>query len=335
VSGTARVEAWRGDTVEALHRVSVAVVDGGGRLVAAAGDPGTVAYARSAIKPFQALPIVEDGVAERFGFTPEQLALCCASHSGEPFHVGTVAAMLAAVGCNGSDLACGPHLPLGAEAARALLAAGGEPDRLHNNCSGKHAGMLGLARLHGWPLAGYERPEHPVQQRMLREVVRWCDVAAESVPTGVDGCGIVTFALPLDRLAAGFARFARAAGDGVGGAAVIADAMTRYPDHVAGTGRMCTALMRVARGRIIAKVGAEGVYCAGVPSMGLGVALKVEDGAVRAAEPALLAVLHALGALSDDEMGALDAYARPPVMNSLGDRVGMLRTLMELERHAE
>jgi L-asparaginase II len=302
--------------------------------VAAAGDPGTVAYARSAIKPFQAVPVVEDGVAERFGFTLEQVALCCASHSGEPFHIEAAAAMLAAVGCDGSDLACGPHLPLGADAARALLAAGLEPERLHNNCSGKHAGMLGLARLHGWPLAGYERPGHQVQKRMLNEVVRWCEVTGSAIPTAVDGCGIVTFALPLERLAAGFARFARAAVQGDGGAAVIAGAMTARPEYVAGTGRMCTALMRVGSGGIIAKVGAEGVYCAGVPGMDLGVALKVEDGAVRAAEPALLAVLYALGALSGDDMAVLEAFANPRVLNSLGQQVGTVRTKMELERHA-
>jgi L-asparaginase II len=331
MSGSARVEIWRGDAMEAVHRVSVAVVDAEGRVGGTAGRPDERVYARSAVKPFQAVPVVEDGVDARFGFGSEALALCCGSHNGEPFHVQAAALMLRRIGCDEDALACGPHPPLGADAAHALAAAGVSPGRLHNNCSGKHAGMLGLARFHGWSVAGYEKAEHPVQRRMLAEVVRWCEVPEADVGTALDGCGVITFGLPLHRLAAGFARFARAVRCGVTGPARVAQAMTSHPEYVAGTGRLCTALMRVAGERIVAKVGAEGVYCAAVPQEELGVALKVEDGARRASEPALLAVLNALGVLSDSELDELGVFASPVVTNTLGQQVGVVRAVVRLE----
>jgi L-asparaginase II len=331
---TVRVEVWRGAVVESVHRVSVAVADGAGRVCAVAGDPYRPVLARSAIKPLQALPLVEDGGVDHFCFTDRELALCCASHNAEPFHLECAASMLRRIDADESALACGPHPPLGAAAARVLLAAGEEPGRLHNNCSGKHAGMLALARLHGWPLAGYHLPDHPVQRRMLAELERWSALGADEVGTAMDGCGVVTFALPLRALAGAFGRFAAAVRRGDAGPARIARAMTGHPEYVAGTGRLCTALMRAAGGSIVAKVGAEGVYCAAVPGAELGVALKVEDGAVRAAEPALLAVLHALGVLPGEALGALESFAAPELRNTLGHRVGEVRAVVELEADA-
>jgi L-asparaginase II len=214
--------------------------------------------------------------------------------------------------------------------ARALRESGRAPTRIHNNCSGKHAGMLALARANNWPVAGYHTADHPVQQRMLHEVVRWSGLPPEEIALGVDGCGIVTFALPLDALARAFAGFAAAARRPESPPAQITRAMTTFPEYVGGSDRMCTELMRVAGGRIFAKVGAEGVYCAGIPGAELGIALKAEDGALRAAEPALLVVLHALGLLSDDEIGSLARYAEPVVRNTRGEPVGELRAVVEL-----
>jgi L-asparaginase II len=228
-------------------------------------------------------------------------------------------------------LACGPHERFHAAAARALRRAGPPPGRVHNTCSGKHAGMLGLARLHGWPLAGYHASEHPVQRRMLAEVSRWTQVPADDIGLAVDGCGATTFALELSAMAGAFARFARAARTGDEGPRQVVDAMVRWPENVAGSGRMCTSLMRVAEGRIFAKVGAEGVYCAGIPGAELGVAVKVEDGSSRASEPALLAVLRTLGLLSGDEMAALARFAEPDILNTRGERVGAVRTSVRLE----
>ena len=328
--GVARVEVRRGATVESRHAVSVAVVDGGGALRASAGNPELATFARSAIKPLQALPLVEDGVAERFGFSAMELALACASHSGESRHVELATGMLRKIGLDEHALACGPHVPMHEPSARALRESGRAPTRIHNNCSGKHAGMLALARANNWPIAGYHTADHPVQQRMLHELVRWSGVPPEEIALGVDGCGIVTFALPLIAMAGAFAAFAATARRADSAAGAIVRAMTMFPEYVGGSERMCTELMRTAGGRIFAKVGAEGVYCAGVPGAELGIAVKVEDGALRAAEPALLVVLHSLGLLSDDEFGQLERYAEPIVRNTRGEPVGELRAIVEL-----
>lgn len=330
-----RVEVTRGQWVESWHRVHVAVLGADGMVRAQAGDPDTFAFARSSVKPIQALPLVDDGVVSAFGLTDEELALCCASHNAEPRHVELASSILRKAGLEEGALACGPHPPYYEPAAQALAAAGVEPGRIHNNCSGKHAGMLALARHNGWPTDGYQRPEHPVQRRMLEEITRWTGVAPDDVRTATDGCGVVTFGVPLRGLALAFARLAQAAHARPESApGRIVAAMTAHPFSVAGTGRLCTELMRAAEGRLVAKTGAEGVYVAGVPSDGLGIALKVEDGAKRASEPALLAVLHTLGVLSDREMEMLGTFAAPVVRNTRNEDVGAIRArITRVERH--
>ncbi|MEO5510423.1 MAG: asparaginase [Longimicrobiales bacterium] len=325
------VRVWRGDVIESRHRVHVAVVGADGSLRCFAGDPSLVVFARSAVKLVQAIPLLEDGVAEAFGFTIPELALCCASHSGEPMHVELAASMLRKIGAGEESLACGPHAPYYEGAADALRAEGREPGRLHNNCSGKHAGMLALARHHGWPLAGYHELDHPVQQRMLAEIARWGGISERAIATAVDGCAVVTFGLSVEVLARTFARFATAARRNNGMAARVVQAMVQNPAVVAGTNRLCTALVEATHGRIFAKVGAEGVYCAGVPGAELGIALKVEDGAGRAAETALLAVLHQLGVLSSEELGGLQQWVTPQIRNTRGERVGYIDASIELE----
>ncbi len=328
-----RVEVWRGATIESVHQVSIAVVDAQGRLRASTGNPELVAFARSAVKPIQALPLVRDGVTTHFGFDARELAVCCASHSGEERHVECVRGLLRRIGVEESALACGAHPPHYAPAARALQQAGQPFGRVHNNCSGKHTGMLALACRHGWPIAGYQRPEHPVQRRILEEICEWTELTPDEIATGVDGCGVVTFALPLSRLAGAFGRLAGAARRGETAASAVVGAMMSFPQYVAGTGRLCTLLMRAADGRVMAKAGAEGVYCVAVPGAELGIALKVEDGAARAAEPAILAVLRALSLLSDDEMAELAAFAEPSIGNTRGETVGRIRAAIQLEPH--
>ncbi|MGH7464617.1 MAG: asparaginase, partial [Longimicrobiales bacterium] len=310
---TAHVEVRRGGVVESVHRVSIAVVDPGGALRAHAGSPDLIVFARSAVKPVQAVPLLEDRAADRFGWDAPELALACASHSGEARHVQVAASMLASLGLGENALACGAQLPFNAAAAHQLRQRGARPTRLHNNCSGKHAGMLALAAAHGWSLRGYHETEHPVQVRMLHEVSRWSGVRTDEIEVAVDGCGVATFALPLRALALTFARLAVGARAADSAAGRLIHAMLAYPELVGGTGRLCTELMRASRGRIFAKVGAEGVYCAGVPGAEIGVALKVEDGSKRAAEPALIEVLRLLGLLTDEDMGDLETYARPDV----------------------
>jgi len=326
-----RVEVWRGPAVESEHRIHVAVCDGAGVLRASAGSADRVVFARSAVKPIQALPLIADGVANRYALTDRELALCCASHSGEACHVAGVRGLLRKVGVDESALACGAHAPFHATSARQLQESGQPPARIHNNCSGKHAGMIALASAQGWPVAGYHELRHPVQQRMLREVCAWTGVSADDVLTAVDGCGVATFALTLESLARAFSALAASARRGDAGPQRILAAMAKHPEYVGGSGRLCTELSRAVQGRILAKTGAEGVYCVAVPGAELGIALKVEDGATRASEPALLAVLRALALLSDDEMAALASFAEPSITNTRGERVGRIRATVTLE----
>jgi L-asparaginase II len=328
--GRCTVEVTRGGVVESSHRVHIAVAEAGRGLVASAGNPAHASFVRSAIKMFQVLPFVEAGGVAAFALTGEELALCTASHGGEPFHVAAARSLLAKAKVTDAALACGPHLPMHEPTAQAMIAAGERPGRIHNNCSGKHAGMLACCVLQQWVTSGYHKPAHPMQQRVRSTLERWMRVKAEEVEAGVDGCGLPTFALALDAVAEGCARFAAAAAAGDAAPAAIVGAMAAHPAYVAGTDRLDTDLMRTTGGRLFAKVGAEGFYCAGVPSMKLGVALKVEDGARRAAEPALLALLQHLGATTPDEQARLHDYAEPAIRNTRDEEVGRVRVRLEL-----
>ena len=328
--GRCTVEVLRGDVVESSHRVHVAVVHADEGLTASAGNPAHQSFVRSAIKMFQVLPFVEAGGVDHFGLTAEELALCVASHGGEPFHVAAARSILAKAKITEAALACGPHLPLHEPTAHAMLAAGEKPGRIHNNCSGKHAGMLACCMCQQWVTNGYHKPTHPMQQRVRSTLERWMRVNPDEVSQAVDGCGLPTFALSLDAVAEGCARFSAAAAEGVAAPARIVDAMVRHPEFVAGTHRLDTDVMRVTKGRVFAKVGAEGFYCAGVPSMKLGIALKVEDGAKRGAEPALLAVLRRIDAIGARELDHLADYIRPNILNTRQETVGCIRVNLEL-----
>ena len=323
------VEVTRGDLVEARHSLRVVVADHEGTVVASIGDVEELTYYRSAAKPLQALPLVEEGVCDRFALSDAELALCCGSHEGEPQHVAGVRSILHKAGLEESLLRCGAHLPFSPEASRALLASGGQPARVHNNCSGKHAGMLALAAALGWDPVDYHLPEHPVQLRMLDEIRRWTGLNSEEIRTGVDGCGVVCFAVPLRDIAASFARFAVAAARDEGERRVVS-AMTTHAFMVGGTGRACTDVMRQAAGRAFVKVGAEGVYAGGVTQRGLGFAIKVADGGRRAVEVALVRVLSELGILSSEDVDALRRHANPTVYNTLGEEVGQIRAVFDL-----
>jgi L-asparaginase II len=325
--GIVKVEVTRGDRVESVHTVAAAILGADGAEIVAAGDVAGPVFTRSAIKPFQALPLVEDGVVERFGLTGAELALCCASHGGEREHVDAARSILRKAGLDESALACGPHAPFHGPSARALEAAGAEPGRIHNNCSGKHAGMLALARAHGWPAEGYHAPGHPVQERVAAVLGEWMDVEPASLPRGVDGCGVVTFAVPLRAVALGFARLAAAP---VGSAAArVLGAMGDHPHMVAGSGRLCTRLAEETGGSIVAKVGAEGVYTAALRVPEWGLALKVLDGARRAAEVALVGLLDHLDVLSAVARRALGPDLRPVVRNTRGETVGEMRVVVD------
>ena len=324
--GTCVVEVLRGGEVESVHRVHVAIAHAEQGLIGSAGNPAHHSFVRSAIKMFQVLPFVEGGGVERFQLTGEELALCTASHGGEPFHVASARAILAKAKVTDAALACGPHLPMHEPSAAALVAAGQAPGRIHNNCSGKHAGMLAHCVQQQWVTNGYHRTTHPMQQRIISTLARWMRIDSDEMMQGIDGCGLPTFAVALDAVAEGCAKFSAAAADGDPAPTAIFTAMVSHPEFVAGTDRLDTDLMRTAGQRLFAKVGAEGYYCAGVPSMRLGIALKVEDGAKRAAEPALLVVLKHLGAITINEFNSLSKYAAPEILNTRNEVVGSLRT---------
>ncbi len=328
--GTAVVEVFRGQVVESRHRVHIAVVHAEQGLTASAGNPAHVSFVRSAIKMFQALPLVEEGGVERYGLTDQELALCTASHGGEPMHVAAARSILAKAGLAEQDLACGPHPPMHAPSAEALRQAGAAPSRIHNNCSGKHGGLLAFTRQSGWPTSGYHEFSHPSQQRILSTLSEWMGVPADDIEHAVEGCGLPTFALPLDAVAQGCARFAAAAADSQPAPRRLFDAMTKHPEYVAGTDRLCTDLMREAKGALFAKVGAEGYYCVGVPAQRLGIAIKVEDGATRASEPALLATLRHLDAITGANLAALARYAHPSIPNTRGEVVGSIEAHIQL-----
>lgn len=325
------IEARRGSVTESVHRVSVALVDAAGKRVARAGDPGFPTFLRSAAKPFQAAPVVADGVAAGFAITSEELALACASHNSEARQVAIVRALLERIGCTEDHLHCGPHRSLALDLG---VRAPGErppedlapPGRLASNCSGKHTLMLALARHHGWSVEGYELPEHPVQQRCREAVREWSGAAPGEVDEGVDGCGVVAFRLPLDRVALAFARLG--ASDAPE-ATAIRDAMLRHPDLVAGRQRLCTAVMQAYPGEVVAKVGADGVYGVALPTRNLGLGLKVEDGDNRSAMVALVAVLARLG-LSPDPRERLARFAELPIANTRDRVVGALRARGDL-----
>ena len=318
----------RGPLVESVHRVAVAGVDASGRLLAAAGDPDTLTWWRSAAKPFQALPLLEDGAAEHFELSDEELALACASHSSEPRHLEVISRLMTRLGLSDQDLSCGVHTPLSPAVALAVTRGAVVPTARWSNCSGKHAGMLALARHHGWPSEGYNQAGHPVQARILAEVARWSGIPDSEVAQSVDGCTAVCFGLPLRAMALAYARLG-ASSDAE--PRRVVRAMSAHPFLVAGTGRLCTDLMRAWPGQVVAKVGAEGVYCAALPALGIGVALKVEDGETRASGVALLEVLHQLlGRVApaqgpDFSSAELAKHGRQPLRNTRGTETGEIR----------
>ena len=322
------VVVTRGAAAESIHRVSAAVVVDD-RLVAYARDPEHRAYWRSCAKPFQLIPFMEAGGADELGWGPDQIALACASHGGEPEHVAIAERMLGDLGLEAGDLACGAAEPLTQRGQRLLRESGGRPTRLHNNCSGKHAAMLARAQLADWPTAGYDHPDHPVQQSIFGVIAQWTDVDIAHITIARDGCGVPVFGLPLIAMARAFSRFAAAmrAADDV--AVRIGSAMLANPFLVGGTDRFDTVLMEEAPG-IVCKIGAEGVHSAAVVSAGIGVALKVEDGGSRAQYPALLALLQHLGALPDPLPPRLAEISRKPVRDTRHEVVGeiVVRAMM-------
>ena len=319
------VVVTRGSQVESRHCVNAAVVGPDDRLVGGARDARQVTFWRSCAKPFQVMPFIESGGADRLGWGDDQIALACGSHGGEPEHVAIAQAMLTDIGLEEGDLVCGPHEPLSARGQRILRETGDFPSRLHNNCSGKHAAMLARACTTGWPTQGYERLDHPVQRAALETVSRWTGTPAQAIGRAVDGCGVPVYSLPLENMARAYARLAAAAARGDEVPRRVVAAMLAQPFLVGGTDRFDTVLMEESSGRVLAKVGAEGVHSLALLDRGVGVALKVEDGAQRAQGASVLRLLQYLDALPDPLPPRLADYLRKSLRNTRGETVGELR----------
>jgi L-asparaginase II len=307
------VEVTRGGLVESCHRGAVAIADADGRVLLGLGDIERPVYPRSAVKALQAIPLIESGTADAFSLGQAELAIACASHSGDDAHIGAVRTLLAKAGLDESQLACGAHWPIGDRASRELARMGKSPTPIHNNCSGKHAGMLATAVHLGLDPRGYERQEHKVQREIRQVISEVCGVTLAQDEIGIDGCSVPTFALPLAAVATGFARLASGRGfDATRAEAAgrLMDACFAAPDLVAGEGRFDTIVMRGLPQTAFAKGGAEGVHCAALRAFGIGVAVKVDDGTKRGAEMVLAILLakfvpgaeHVLGGQLAGEM---------------------------------
>ena len=319
------VEVMRGARVELRHRGAGAVVDADGAVALAFGEIDEPVFPRSAVKALQSLPLVESGAADALRLSEAEIALACASHSGAPAHVETAAAMLAKAGLDAASLACGAHWPLGEDASRALARAGQTPSPLHNNCSGKHAGFLCLACASGWETRGYEQAAHPVQRAAKAAIEDVTGAALGEDVCATDGCSIPTYAVPLRALALGFARLATGVGLAPRRAAAarrIFAAVAANPAMVAGEGRFDTEVMRLFGPRVFVKTGAEGVYCAALPELGLGLAVKADDGATRAAQAMIAALIGRFLPLDEEDRARLGPFAAPVLRNWNGIAVG-------------
>jgi L-asparaginase II len=334
VEGEPFVAVERGGLVESVHNVAACAVDRHGKTIFALGEIDVPVLLRSTAKPFIAAAAVREGVVERFGLEPHEIAIMAASHNGEPFHADAVRSILRKIGRSEEALLCGPHPPYDERAAAALRQSGEAFSCVHNNCSGKHAGILALSALLGANEAGYLDPTHAAQRLILALCARLSDVRVEDLPLAIDGCGIPVYAVPLRSAALSYARLATLDGlDERDARALrtVRDAMIAYPAYVAGTGDFDTVLMQAGDGNLLAKSGAEGLHGTAALRQGAGVVLKVADGNARAVPPAMLAILDELGFLEGTDANALADFANPPVYNRAGRLVG---AIAQLSRHA-
>ncbi len=320
----------RNERVESIHRGHIAVVDADGKLVASVGDPNHPTYMRSAAKPVQIMPLLEDCVDKHFGFTDSELGVIIASHNGEEIHVRAVESILKKIGLTADYLKCGFHLPMSGPAAAEHTKKNLPKSPIYNNCSGKHSGMLAVAKFHNWPLDNYLDPNNPLQKRIKQRMAFFSGLTEDEIGVGVDGCSAPVFFLPLKNMALIYAKLA--AGE-IAVSQRVFDIMIAHPEMIAGTDRFDTELMRVMSGRMISKVGAEGIRCVGVRGeRPLGIALKIEDGSKRASEAVMLEVLRQLDLISKTELNNLNRFYHPTIVNFAGIETGGIRAEFELRR---
>ena len=336
------VEIVRGSIVESLHRGFIAIVDGTGQTVTQLGNVETATWFRSAAKPFQTIPIITSGASDHWNLSAVELAVITASHSGEDIHLEAANSILRKIGLTEENLLCGIHAPFDGEAASRLNAEGRHPNQLHNNCSGKHSGMLALAKFLGHSTKDYISPSHPIQQQILKVVAEFADVPPDQVAIGIDGCSAPVFGLSILAMARSYARlvgvrYTNIEPELANAAEQVICAMLEFPELVGGSrGRLDTDLMRIANSQIVSKVGAEGVHLLGVKPCpehpyGLGIAIKIEDGDTRRArDPVVIETLRQLGLLGNNQLAALSSYTNTTLSNHRKMKVGEIRTCFKL-----
>lgn len=326
---------FRGNLLESIHHGHVAVVDSTGKLIASFGNPHMATFARSSVKLIQAIPVVESGAADYFHLTDEEIALICASHNAEIAHTDKVTEILQKIGVAETYLQCGPHMPYHAKTAEAMAEAGEKPRSIHNNCSGKHSGMLTLSKFIQAPLETYAELDHPVQQMNLKVMAEMSNYPKEQIEIGIDGCSVPVFGLPIFNLALAFARLVKpeVLGNEQREQACrrIVKSVQRHPFYLAGSTRFDTALIEATNGRMVCKAGAEAVFAVGIPEKGWGLVAKIEDGNSRAVYPAVVEALKQLGVLTEDELQKLESFHQPIVKNWRGDVVGRIQPTVQLE----
>jgi L-asparaginase II len=331
----ALVEVRRGSQIESRHRVAVAVVDPAGRLHYRAGSADLATYFRSAAKPLQTLPLVESAGVDALGLTDEELAVTCGSHAGEPAHLRAVRGILSKADLDEGALRCGVHAPVHSESAAALIREGRQPSAIHNNCSGKHAGMLAACRHRGWPTESYLEPEHPLQREIAGIVAACCGLSSGMLSAGTDGCGVPTFHATLRQVARAYAVLADPRGlpdrraDAIGR---VTGVMRRNPHMIGGSGRLATEVQARLGDRLVCKGGAEALFGIGLLGEGRGIAIKIEDGNARAIGPVVVEALRQLGVIGRDEAEELAFLHHPTVRNHHGWDVGEMRAAFRLEK---
>lgn len=329
------VHITRGPITESVHRGHIAVVDASGHLIYELGDPQHVTYARSTAKLLQTVPLIESGAADQYGLTPAEIAVTCSSHNGEAEHVATVRSILNKLGLDESALLCGIHQPWHKQTRESMRAKQIAPNPLHSNCSGKHAGMLTLAAHIDSSLTAYTDVDHPVQSRILHTVCELAQIDQSDVHIGTDGCGVPVYGMSMTHLATAFARFGSGQltpANRTDACKRIMQALINHPFLLAGSDRFDTELIKVTNGRVIGKMGAEGMYAITIPSAKLGIALKVDDGAGRAAVPAAIEILLQLDLISRLEMEQLASFYQPIITNRRNEQVGLVKPIFSLQK---
>lgn len=328
------VDVIRGDNVESEHWGHIAVVNSEGKLLYSKGNPNRVTFARSSMKPLQAIPIVETGAADHYQFNQADLSLACASHNGENQHTDRVKTILSRLGLGTDDLKCGTHPPRWTEAYEALIIAGKEITPEYNNCSGKHSGMLTTAIHMGESLEDYYKTDHPVQKRIMEVISDISETPLNEIEIGIDGCGVPVHGIPLKNLALSFAKMAKPTSfpeKRKNAIEQVTAAMMAAPEMVGGTERFCSDFMKIEEGRMFGKAGAEGVYCIGDLETGLGIAIKIEDGNGRATSPVAVEVLKQLDLLTENQCVRLHDYHYPKLKNARQEVVGQLSPIFSLK----